>query len=129
MISASMWTAAGHPESEPLSKALGFQVVPLPETDMLTGLQTGLIDAIDIPPLFALLDRSYQLAKYMTNLQFAPLNAATVISLPAWERIPASYRPRLLDAVRQAGQALRPPFARRATMPFRNGKRGLQGID
>lgn len=53
-----LWTAAGNPEAEKLSKALGFQVVPLPETAMLTGLQTGLIDAIDVPPLFALLDRS-----------------------------------------------------------------------
>ena len=46
-----LWTAAGYPEAEKLSKALGFQVVPLPETDMLTGLQTGLIEAIDIPPV------------------------------------------------------------------------------
>jgi TRAP-type C4-dicarboxylate transport system substrate-binding protein len=125
-----LWTAAGHPEAETLSKALGFQVVPLPETDMLTGLQTGLVDAIDVPPLFALLDRSYQLAKYMTNLKFAPLNAATVISLPAWERIPASHRPRLLDAVRQAGQALRAAIRQAGDDAIQEmRKRGLQIVD
>jgi TRAP-type C4-dicarboxylate transport system substrate-binding protein len=125
-----LWTSVGHPEAETLSKALGFQVVPLPETDMLTGLQTGLIEAIDVPPLFALLDRSYQLAKYMTNLKFAPLNAATVISLPAWERIPAGYRPQLLDAVRQAGQALREEVRRGGDDAIQEmHKRGLQIID
>ena len=114
-----LWTAVGYPETEKLSKALGFQVVPLPETDMLTGLQTGLIEAIEVPPLFALLERTYQLATYMTNLKFAPLNAATVINVPAWERIPASYRSPLLEAVRQVGKTLREEILRLAMRPFR----------
>ncbi len=125
-----LWTAAGYPEAEKLSKALGFQVVPLPETDMLTGLQTGLIEAIDVPPLFALLERSYQLAKYMTNLKFAPLNAATVISVPAWERIPASYRSHLLEAVRQVGKTLREEIRQAGDEAIQEmHKRGLQIVD
>ncbi len=55
-----------------------FQVVLLPATDMMTSLQTGLIEAIDLPPLFALLDRPYQIATYMTDLKWAPLNATSV---------------------------------------------------
>jgi len=125
-----LWTSVGYPEAEALSKALGFQVVPLPETDMLTGLQTGLIEAIDVPPLLALLDRSYQLAKYMTNLRFAPLNAATVISVPAWERIPAGYRPRLLDVVRQTGQVLREEMRQSGDEAIQEmRKRGLQIVE
>lgn len=125
-----LWTAVGHPEAEKLSKEFGFQVVPLPETDMLIGLQTGLIEAIDVPPLFALLDRSYQLAKYMTNMKFAPLNAATVISLQAWERIPALYQPRLLDVVRQTGQALRDEIRQAGDEAITEmQKRGLQIIE
>jgi TRAP-type C4-dicarboxylate transport system substrate-binding protein len=102
-----LWAAAGRPEVEKLYKELGLQAVPLPVTDMLTALQTGLIEAIYVPPLFALLDRSYQLATYMTDMKFAPLNAATVISVPAWERIPERYRPPLLAAARHIGRALR----------------------
>lgn len=83
-----LWTTPGFPEYERLFKKLGFQVVPLPATDMLTSLQTGLIEAIDVPPLFALLDRSYQVANYMTDLKWAPLNAAVVLSLNAWKKIP-----------------------------------------
>jgi TRAP-type C4-dicarboxylate transport system substrate-binding protein len=125
-----LWTAVGYPETEKLFKEFGLQVVPLPETDMLTALQTGLIEAIDVPPLFALLDRSYQLATHMTNIKFAPLNAATVISLPAWERLPASYRPQLLAAVQQTGKALRTEIRQAGDEAIiEMQRRGLQVID
>ncbi len=102
-----LWTAAGHPESERLFKQFGFRVVPLAETDMLTALRTGLIEAIDVPPLFALLDRSYQTATYMTDLQWAPLNAATVIHIGAWERIPEKFHAPLIAAAQSIGKRLR----------------------
>ena len=102
-----LWTSAGDPETEKLFKDVGFQVVPLAATDMLTSLQTGLIDAIDVPPLFALLDRTYLVANHMIDLKWAALNAATVISTPSWEKIPESYRPALLKAARSAGEQLR----------------------
>lgn len=125
-----LWTSVGHPEAEKLIKEFGFQVVPLPETDMLTALQTGLIEAIDVPPLFALLDRSYQLAKYMTNLRFAPLNAATVINVQAWERIPERHRQRLLEAVTHTGRALRDEIRKSGDDAIKEmQKRGLQIVD
>jgi TRAP-type C4-dicarboxylate transport system substrate-binding protein len=101
-----LWIATGAPETERLFKQLGFRVVALPVTDMLTGLQTGLIDAIDVPPLFALLDRSYQVARYMTDVKFAPLNGATVMTLAAWQRIPEAHHEGLLDAARAAADRL-----------------------
>lgn len=95
-----LWISSGAPEGERLFKDFGFNVVPLPVTDMLTALQTGLIEAIDVPPLFALLDRSYQAAPYMTDVRWGPLNAATVISTKAWARIPAKYHDALLASIR-----------------------------
>jgi len=102
-----LWISTGDPSHEQLLNQFGFRVVALPATDMLTGLQTGLIEAIDVPPLFALLDRSYQEASYMTTLNFMPLNAATVISLQAWERIDENYRAELLAAVQTSSERLR----------------------
>lgn len=107
-----LWTSAGDPDIERLFKEFGFNVVPLPATDMLTSLQTGLIDAIDVPPLFALIDRSYQVAKYMTDLKWAPLNAATVISMDAWRRIPSRYRTPMLEAAQRIGRELRESIRR-----------------
>jgi TRAP-type C4-dicarboxylate transport system substrate-binding protein len=102
-----LWISTGSPEGERVSKELGFRTVPLPVTDMLTGLQTGLIEVIDVPPLFALIDRSYQAAPYMTDLRFAPLNAATVITTPAWERVPENLRAPFLEATHAAIEKMR----------------------
>jgi len=102
-----LWTSPGSPENERMLKQLGFRVVPLPATDMLTGLQTGLIEAIDVPPLFALLDRSYQEAVFMTDLKFAPLVVGTVITSAAWDRLPAEHRPALLASVQEIAGGLR----------------------
>ena len=92
-----LWTTPGFPEYERLFNKFNLQVVPLPATDMLTSLQTGLIDAIDVPPLFALLDRSYQIANHMTDLKWAPLNAAMVMSLDSWKKIPKDLQQKFLD--------------------------------
>jgi hypothetical protein len=44
-------------------------VVPLAVTDLLPSLQTNLIQAFDVPALFALLDQSFGLAKNMIDLK------------------------------------------------------------
>ena len=99
-------TSAGDPETEELYKDFGFQVVPLPYTEFLTALQTGLIEAVQGPPLYALVEQWFGLATNMTEVKWAPLVGATVISNRAWERIPANMRPQLLEAARSAGRRL-----------------------
>ncbi|MEE8460919.1 MAG: TRAP transporter substrate-binding protein DctP [Acidobacteriota bacterium] len=98
--------SAGDPETEELYKAFGFQVVPLPYTEVLTALQTGMIEAVQGPPLYAMVEQWFGLAKNMTEVKWAPLVGATVISNRAWERIPVNMRPQLLEAARSAGRRL-----------------------
>jgi TRAP-type transport system periplasmic protein len=102
-----LFTSAGDPESERLYKRFGFRVIPLSLSDLITSLQTGMIDAFTSVPLFALLNESYKLAPNMTDVRWAPLVGGTVVSLAAWERIPAATRPALLAAGRAAGDRLR----------------------
>lgn len=102
-----LWISTGQPDGERLFNQFGFRVVALPVTDMLTGLQTGLIDAIDVPPLFALVDRSYREARYMTDLGFSPLNSALVMNLSVWERLPQAYHARFIESVATAIERLR----------------------
>ena len=87
-------------------------VVPLSLTGMISSLQTGMIDAVNLPPLFALLNESYRLAPNMVSLRWIPLVAGTVISLKSWERIPADLRPRMLEAARKTGALLREDIRR-----------------
>jgi TRAP-type transport system periplasmic protein len=102
-----LFTGAGDPEGEKLQKEFGLQVVPLAINDMLTSLQTNLIQAFDVPPLFALLDQSFGVAKNMIDLKWAPLAGATLLSKKTWESIPAAQRPELLKAARAAAERSR----------------------
>jgi TRAP-type transport system periplasmic protein len=102
-----LFTSAGDPDNERLWKDLGFNVVPISLTDMSVALQTGMIDAFDVPPLFALLDRSYAQARYMLDLPIAPVIGGTLIERATWEQIPADLRPRLIEASMKAGDRLR----------------------
>jgi TRAP-type C4-dicarboxylate transport system substrate-binding protein len=101
------WMTSGDPALEKVYKDFGIRVVPLPATEMLTGLQTGLIDATAAPPLFALLDRSFQVANHMLDINWGALNAATAINADTWTRVPAELRPRLAEAARRQGVAMR----------------------
>jgi TRAP-type C4-dicarboxylate transport system substrate-binding protein len=90
-----------------LYKSHGFHPVALAATDILTGLQTGLIDAFQSPPLVALGSQWFGGAKNMLDVRFAQLVGATLISKDVWEKIPANIRPELLKSAHTAGVALR----------------------
>jgi len=102
-----LYTSVGDPEGERLYREFGIQAVPLAVTDLLPSLQTNLIQAFDVPPLFALLDQSFAAAPNMIDLKWAPLAGATVISSKAWERIPAAQRTEFLKAAGSAAQRVR----------------------
>jgi TRAP-type transport system periplasmic protein len=107
MRGLKMFTWAGDNDTLELWKANGFRAVPLAATDILTGLQTGLIEAVPTTPLYALLNQSFGIAHNMTDVKWAPLVGATVISKKTWEALPAAERSDLLNAAREAGTSLR----------------------
>jgi TRAP-type C4-dicarboxylate transport system substrate-binding protein len=88
-------------------KAAGFNPIPLPSTEVSTALQTGLVTAMPAPPQAAVIMQWYKHAEYMTDVKWAVLIGATVISKQTWERIPADLRPALKQAAERAGQKLR----------------------
>lgn len=102
-----LYIVAGDAKAENFYKLAGFKPVPLASTDILPMLQTGVIDAFDAPPLFALSGQFFGLAKHMSDVRWAPLVGATIVTKKAWDRIPAALRPKLLEAARVAGDKFR----------------------
>jgi len=90
-----------------LYKINGFHPIALAATDILTGLQTGLVDAIQSPPLIALSNQWFGGAKNMLDIRFAQLVGATLISKDVWEKIPPAQQKQLLESAHTAGVALR----------------------
>lgn len=78
---------AGNAPMVQLWRENGFQPVPLAATDILTGLQTGMIEALPSTPLAALSFQWFRQTPYMQDIGLAPLVGATVISTRAWKKL------------------------------------------
>ncbi len=81
----------------------GYNPVPLPATEIHTALSSGLINAVPTTPVAALSFQWFGLAKHMTDVKWAPLVGATVVTDRAWKRIPAALKPRLRKSARDMG--------------------------
>ena len=76
-------------------------------TEISTALQTGLVSALPTTPTAAVLLQWYQHAKNMTDVKWSLLLGALLVNKATWEKIPASSRPALRAAAREAGKRLR----------------------
>lgn len=94
-----MFVSAGDDPWVQYWKNNGFRPVPLAVTDIMTGLQTGLIDGITTTPLAALMLQWYRHAPNMIDVDLAPLIGATVVTEKAWARVSAEHRK---DMIRSA---------------------------
>lgn len=88
-------------------KDAGYRPVPLAATEIHTALQSGLINAFSTTPIAALSFQWFGSAKHMTDLKWAPLVGATVISARKWRQLPDDVRPLLLRSAREAGARIR----------------------
>ena len=87
---------AGNYTTLGLWKKAGFHSVPLALEDVLSSLQTGMIDAFPSAPLAALYYQWFPLAPHMLDLKWAPIAGAIIISNETWESLPRDFRPTLL---------------------------------
>src|SRR5258706_12037474 len=98
---------AGDNHAVDLWTAAGFSPVPLASTDILPGLQTGLINAFDTTPLLAASSQWFGLAPHMLDLKWCPLVGATVITKKAWDSAPAGSHDAMMKAAPAAGGRLK----------------------
>jgi TRAP-type C4-dicarboxylate transport system substrate-binding protein len=117
-----LFTWAGDDFAVQLWRSSGFNPVPLPSTEISTALQTGLVSALPTTPQAAVLLQWYTHAKYMTEVNWAVLLGAVVVSRTTWERIPADIRPALLKAAQEAG-------AKARTQTRESGAKGIEAME
>lgn len=89
---------AGNPAQVDLYRSVGINPVPLETVDILPNLQTGLINAVPLPPTYALAGQVDRSAPNMLDLAWTPLVGALVVTKKTWDTIPPETR----DAMRQA---------------------------
>jgi TRAP-type C4-dicarboxylate transport system substrate-binding protein len=89
---ARLYTSAGDDRMTQYYKSRGFQPRAMAMTDILTGLTTGMIDALPTPPLAALTFQWYKQTPFMLDIGLTPLVGGTVISKKTWDRLSEADR-------------------------------------
>jgi len=111
-----MFVWAGGYKAAELWKKGGFQPVPLASTDIMPGLQTGLIQSASTVPIFALSQQLFGIANYMLDMKWGLLTGALIIDSKAWNRIKPEYQKEMVsiakriidskkDIIRDGGEA------------------------
>ncbi len=76
----------------------GLRPVPLAATDIMTGLQTGLIESMPVTPLAALSLQWFRTANHMFDHRFAPLVGGAIMSKRTWAKLSPEEREQVLAA-------------------------------
>src|ERR1043166_1896890 len=123
---AKLWTSSGNDRMVQWFKANGFEPRAMSMTDIMTGLTTGMVDAVPTTPLAALLFQWQKHTPTRRDIGLAPVVGAGVVTKKAWNAIPAADRPKLLAAAAGLQQRLRDDVPKQDTLATAEmQKRGL----
>ena len=86
------WIPDNDPIAAELIKSFDVSPIPLNITDVLAGLQTGLINAVVVPPSVALALQWHNHVKYMTNLPLLYIYSMLAMDAGAYGRISENDR-------------------------------------
>jgi TRAP-type C4-dicarboxylate transport system substrate-binding protein len=121
-----MFVWAGDDRMVSLWKAQGYTPVPLAATDILTGLQTNMIEAYPCPPLAALSLQWYRSTPYMVELGLGPLVGGLVMTKAAWSKLSPADQAAVHTACKRAEARLAVEIPRQdTTSVIEMKKRGL----
>ncbi len=98
---------AGEFKTLQLWKSGGFHAVQLASIDILSGLQTGLINAIGTNPMVSLASQWFGLANHMLDMRWGLLTGGIVIDKRVWEEIDLEYHEKMLDIIEEIDQKQR----------------------
>lgn len=83
------WIPDNDPIALRLVRSFGVSPIPLHLADVLTSLQTGLINAVAIPPIVAIALQWHTQVKYITDMPLVYIYSMLVMDRKAYERMDA----------------------------------------
>jgi TRAP-type C4-dicarboxylate transport system substrate-binding protein len=100
-----MW--AGDVNQIDIMKSLGYNPVSLQVTDLLPGLESGMIETAPVAPMWALFGQIDRVTRYMLPINWVPIAGATVMRRQTFEALPPAAREAVVAASKKAGEQLR----------------------
>ena len=85
----------------------GFDPVQISSVELVSGFQTGLIEAVPLPIVLAEGSQIYRSARFMNDLPWAPLQGAIIVHEQGWERLDASQQEVVLRKSNEAAVSFR----------------------
>jgi TRAP-type C4-dicarboxylate transport system substrate-binding protein len=89
MKGQKVWIPEGDPIGFAALRALGIAPVIMPITDVMTGLQTDLLDSVTVPPVGAVVFQWHTRLKYITELPIAYVYASLLIDKRVFSKVSA----------------------------------------
>ncbi|MBI5209122.1 MAG: TRAP transporter substrate-binding protein DctP [Elusimicrobia bacterium] len=87
MKKAKMWVWEGDPIAEAAYKAIGISPIPLSVVDVLSSLQTGLIDAVYGPPMGVIALQWFTRTKHIYPVPMAEASGAVLLSKKTFDSL------------------------------------------
>jgi len=87
LAKTKMWAMADDPIADITFKALKLNPFSVPLTDVLTSLETGLINTTYTPPLGAVTLQWFKKQKYFIDVNLAYSSGAVIISTKQWNKV------------------------------------------
>ncbi len=87
-------------------REIGFNAVPLATNDIMTGLQSGMIEAYYAPPLVSAAFQWFAYASNMSDLRIAPMVGGFVLTNKTWQQIPDDIKGKLIAASKKVVEDL-----------------------
>ncbi|MDW7682450.1 MAG: TRAP transporter substrate-binding protein DctP, partial [bacterium] len=100
MKDVKMWVWEGDIIAENTFRALGIKPIPLSVIDVMTALQTGMVDGVYTSPMACIALQWFTKIKYMTEFALADAAGAVLIAKKAFDKLPENYQRILLDQSR-----------------------------
>ena len=123
MKKSKLFVWAGDDQLVQQWKTLGFQPVALSATDIMTGLQTGMIDAYPTTPLLGLTLQWYSMTPNMVGLGMAPLVGGLIMNKATWQKISVADRAKVTEACKRLERRLQVEVPRQDTTAVTEMKR------
>lgn len=106
MKGVKMWAWEGDPLVKAMYETLGIVPIPLALPDVLTSLQTNLIDGVYGPPLGVIALQWFTKVKYMTDVNLANSTGALIITKTEFNKLPADLQTLLKTTAQKHGNQL-----------------------
>ena len=104
LMDAKIYTTGGDYVTVELFKKFGFNAIPVSETDILTSLQTGMINSMQTVPILSLSSGWSALMPNMLDLKWGAFVGAVIVDERVWKKIKPEHQKIMMDIAQDIGK-------------------------